>query len=253
MIHWNSTSYQYLVLLTDVYLSLNGTVIPNHGYVGINDIGSNDDSALLCHTNNPPPPGDINSGGDWRAPDGTRVSGTDVPGFARTRGSMVVRLKRVSGTAPEGIYQCTIDDAALTRQMVYVGLYTTGRGITSALQISFSMSNNTGRIIVSTLPPYSDLNGDSPQFTLICISTGGPATTVTWTRDSITVTEGTETVLNNATTAQYTHTLTVTAAGDYRCTVANTAFSDSADITLEGTICLGMQLSIHLLSLPTAP
>ena len=90
--------------------------------------------------------------------------------------------------------------------------------------------------MVSTLPPYSDLNGDSPQFTLTCISTGGPATTVTWTRDSITVTEGTETVLNNATTAQYTHTLNVTAAGEYACTVANTAFSDSADITLEGIL-----------------
>ena len=41
----------------------------------------------------------------------------------------------------------------------------------------------------------SDLNGASPQFTLTCISTGGPATTVTWTRGSITVTEGTETVI----------------------------------------------------------
>ena len=42
-----------------------------------------------------------------------------------------------------------------------------------------------------------DLNGDSPQFTLTCISTGGPATTVTWTRDSTTtVTERTlQTVL----------------------------------------------------------
>ena len=69
----------------------------------------------------------------------------------------------------------------------------------------------------------SDLNGDSPQFTLTCISTGGPATTVTWTRDSVTVTEGTETVLDNRITSQYTHTLTVTErlGGLYRCTVAN--------------------------------
>ena len=51
-------------------------------------------------------------------------------------------------------------------------------------------------------------NGASPQFTLTCISTGGPATTVTWTRDSTTVTEGTETVLDDPVTAQYTHTLT---------------------------------------------
>ena len=129
MIHWNSTSYQYLVLHTDVYLSLNGIVIPNHGYVEISDIGSTDDSALLCHTNNPPPTPSGISGGDWHAPDGTRVSGTDVPGFTRNRGSTVGRLKRASGTAAEGVYQCTIEDAASTPQMVYVGLYNTGEGI----------------------------------------------------------------------------------------------------------------------------
>ena len=46
---------------------------------------------------------------------------------------------------------------------------------------------------------------DSDQLTLTCISTGGPATTVTWTRYSTTVTEGTETVLDDPETAQYTH------------------------------------------------
>ena len=73
------------------------------------------------------------------------------------------------------------------------------------------------------------------QFTLTCISTGGPATTVTWTRDSTTVTEGTETVLDNATTAQYTHTLTVTTGGEYTCSVSNNKPSSaSASITLGG-------------------
>ena len=69
----------------------------------------------------------------------------------------------------------------------------------------------------------SDLNGASPQFTLTCISTGGPATNVTWTRDFETVTNGTETVLDNRVTSQYTHTLTVTGRveGDYTCTVTN--------------------------------
>ena len=131
MIHWNSTSYQYLVLLTDVYLSLDGTVIPNHGYVEISRIGSTDDFALLCHTNNPPAPGSPTSGGDWWAPDGNRVGGTPpIPGFTRTRAAMVVRLRRASGTPPEGIYLCTIQDAASTFQSsVYVGLYNTGEGI----------------------------------------------------------------------------------------------------------------------------
>ena len=129
MIHWNSTLYRYLVLLTDVYLSLDDDIIPNHGYVEISRIGSTDDSALLCHTNNPPPPGSANSGGDWWAPDGTRVSGTDVPGVIRNRAAMVARLWRASGTPLEGIYQCTIEDATSTVQMVYVGLYNTGGGI----------------------------------------------------------------------------------------------------------------------------
>ena len=85
----------------------------------------------------------------------------------------------------------------------------------------------------------SDLNGASPQFTLTCISTGGPATTVTWTRDFTPVTEGTGTVLNDPVTAQYTHTLTVTgrSPGLYRCTVANNKPSSRmATFTVQGEL-----------------
>ena len=76
---------------TDVYLSLNDEVIPNHGYVEISDIGSNDTAALLCHTNRPA------IGGDWLAPDGDTVGSlgsTDVPGFERNRGPVLVRMRR---------------------------------------------------------------------------------------------------------------------------------------------------------------
>ena len=60
------------------------------------------------------------------------------------------------------------------------------------------------------------------QFTLTCISIGGPATTVTWTRDSEIVLRG-MTVLIDPVTAQYTHTLTVTEklGGQYQCTVVS--------------------------------
>ena len=71
--------------------------------------------------------------------------------------------------------------------------------------------------------------------TLTCISTGGPATTVTWTRDNVTITEGNETVLNDPATAQYTHTLTITSGGEYTCTVSNNKPSTaSATITVPG-------------------
>ena len=86
----------------------------------------------------------------------------------------------------------------------------------------------------------SDLNEASPQFTLTCISTGGPATTVTWTRDSVTVTEGNTTLLDDHVTSQYTHTLTVTGrrGGLYTCTVANNRpFQSviSSQLTVQGT------------------
>ena len=91
---------------------------------------------------------------------------------------------------------------------------------------------DTGDVRISGSVTY-----DSDELTLTCISTGGPATTVTWTRDSITVTEGTETVLDDPVTAQYTHTLTVTTGGEYTCNVSNNKqSSDSASITVPGIV-----------------
>ena len=75
------------------------------------------------------------------------------------------------------------------------------------------------------------------EFTLTCISTGGPATTVTWTRDMEVITEGNMTVFDTDTantTAEYTHTLTGNTAGEYTCTVTNSISSDSAILTVQG-------------------
>ena len=115
-----------------MYISLNGKIIPNHGYVDINAIGSNDPTALLCNTNRGPG-GNGDSGGDWFAPDGIAVgniNNKNVPGFVRNRGSMVVRLLRDTGTDPaaQGIYRSSILDADGNNQIVYVGLYNTGNG-----------------------------------------------------------------------------------------------------------------------------
>ena len=91
-------------------------------------------------------------------------------------------------------------------------------------------------IIYSGISISGDIVFDAEQFTLTCNSTGGPATTVTWTRDSTTITKGNETVLDDPVTAQYTHTLNnVRTAGTYKCTVANNKpSSTSHTITLQG-------------------
>ena len=70
----------------------------------------------------------------------------------------------------------------------------------------------------------------STHFVLTCTSTGGPATNVTWTRGSdednlVPVSENTSvSVLVNATTAQYIHTMNVSGTklpAVYGCTVSN--------------------------------
>ena len=88
-----------------------------------------------------------------------------------------------------------------------------------------------------TLTVDSDLNGPSPQFTLTCISTGGPATTVTWTRDSETAVGTQISLVVDGVAAQYNHTLTVTGRlpGVYTCTVDNEVSpQDSESFTVEG-------------------
>ena len=115
----------------------------------ISDIGSTDDTALICHTNRPATLTTgvnpmMHSGGDWFGPDGTAV-GTRysnehaVPGVRRNRGPGMVRLIRyttnispslngMTFTPPEGIYHCEVEDATITQQTVYVGVYNSGGG-----------------------------------------------------------------------------------------------------------------------------
>ena len=98
-----------------------------------------------------------------------------------------------------------------------MGLYINGgKYLSEVIEGQFTI------ILGGSISISGDIMFNPDQRTLTCISTGGPATTVSWTRDSTTViTEGTETVLNDPVTAQYTHTLTVTTWGTYTCTVAN--------------------------------
>ena len=81
----------------------------------------------------------------------------------------------------------------------------------------------------------SDLDATTTIFNLTCISTGGPATTVTWTRYGRVVTDDiahdiTSQVLIDGETATYNHTLMVTGRleGMYGCNVSNNKPSSSS-------------------------
>ena len=79
---------------------------------------------------------------------------------------------------------------------------------------------------------------DPPVFTLTCVSTGGPATTVTWTRGGAATTGITSQNVINLMTATYHNTLKVTGrlSGNYTCSVANnrTAQLATASLTVAG-------------------
>ena len=114
-----------------LFLSLNVSVIPNISRVVISDIGSTDNSALLCHTDLHIA-GYPHSGGNWFGPDKTRVHGNDVSGFVRNRGPYVVRLLRNYNdpTPPvEGIYTCNISDSSLIFRIFFVQLVAPGGGM----------------------------------------------------------------------------------------------------------------------------
>ena len=121
-----------LIYFTGIYLSLNGAVIPNNGYIAISDLGTRNRSPLVCHTNHPA--SSATSGGDWYSPEGVRVSSVvereSVKGLARDRAPMIVRLfKRSSESSPmEGIYHCVVNDSRNMEQMVYVGIYKSEHG-----------------------------------------------------------------------------------------------------------------------------
>ena len=159
----------------------------------MDDIGSTDDTALLCHTNKVLPKV---IGGDWLDPDGTKVGNVNehggVPGVERNRGPHVVRLKRSSdGTPPEGMYKCVVRDTTDTNQTVYVGISSsvllsssmlTGDSVTRTSSI-FKTSEVDVTVTSSTRTKNEDTSSSShltpTQTVLYTSSEGTPTSTPT--------------------------------------------------------------------------
>ena len=97
---------------------------------------------------------------------------------------------------------------------------------------------------------------DPPVFILTCVSTGGPATTVNWTRDGAAATGVTSQTVVDQEAITYNNTLTVTGRllGDYQCSVANvrTAQPAIASLTVAGEcdldVCLWKYVSLSVQS-----
>ena len=146
--------------LVPVALVLNGTVIPNHGLVLLEDIGDSD-AALLCTT-------DLvaccyyypDRFGDWFFPNGTVVPNSVINDqslqwdFYRNRGPSVVRMNRRRGGV-NGIYHCEIPDQNGVSQSLYVGVYTRNTG-KSSLTYSYGHCANRPHSYTRCRHPWSD-------------------------------------------------------------------------------------------------
>ena len=74
----------------------------------------------------------------------------------------------------------------------------------------------------------SEVSEDPPEFTLTCVSKGGPATRVVWRRDGMEITDNSaystsQIIVDTSRLAVYNNTLRVRGReeGVYRCTVSN--------------------------------
>ena len=97
----------------------------------LEDIGEDNNDALLCITKLTSCCQPSSTSGNWFFPDGTRVSGmkNNQQDFHRTRGQMVLRLIHKSGRGGvDGIYHCVIPDSRNVTQTIYIGVYTATTG-----------------------------------------------------------------------------------------------------------------------------
>ena len=95
------------------------------------------------------------------------------------------------------------------------------------------------------------------MFTLTCDSSGGPATTVTWERDTVELMDNDEYTISqivvDTVQAEYSNQLTVTGrlTGVYRCTVGNIRGDGSRQLDIESKL---VGLIMYILSpLCTSP
>ena len=122
------------------YVSFTGEILPNHAYVNLSLVGSDDSGSdsVRCHT-------DLNSccthaqgqhRGDWHPPGSdTRLpfSSDLSAGIYEVRGPQRVDIRRRNNAdMPSGVYCCRIatnavhgDDISV-RDLVYVGVYGSG-------------------------------------------------------------------------------------------------------------------------------
>ena len=118
-----------------VFLSLSGLNYSNNSVVDLADIGYNNTTGLICHTNYSTGHG-YKLGSRWWYPGNRTVTSnrSSTEPFSRTRGNMTISLyHRTNNTEenpPVGIYYCDFRNKTtrIILQEIYVGVYSIDKG-----------------------------------------------------------------------------------------------------------------------------
>ena len=224
-VYIHTVTNHYFIIHAGVDLLLNGVLYGNNSIVTLDEIGE-DSAALFCLTNKIDCCRASGVGGiigEWFFPNGSllnnEVSGDDI---YRGRGPRFVRLHRRNNTQTTGVFHCEVPDTSGANQTLYVGVYPVNSGS----------------------PSVTGLLYDRSTLALTCTSTGGPATTVTWTHnnDQITMNETNiqEKRIVNAALGKYQNILVINSemledyVGNFACKVGNLRGSSNKSIVIQG-------------------
>ena len=129
------------------YVSLSmGAGLPNHSYVDLGTVGTNNSTSVLCHTDleNCCRNEDGPHRGQWFFPNGESLQ-TNEDIYEVEEQQKIELRRNNSATSPTGIYRCEIptnavhDDKDISvRATVYVGLYTSaGKFVSQEIVVAY--------------------------------------------------------------------------------------------------------------------
>ena len=213
----------------DVTMVIGATSILNNSFIAITKLKA-DNQTLRCVINEANACSSCNQS-YWFSPSGNLVTYNQNAGLYQSESQDNIQLHRNVQQGIDrllqGLYSCIIRDISGFEVMLYVGLY--------------SNDSSSGNLQVEgefrLLTPH---NVSIPIFLLICTSTGGPVSNVSWTRNGISVPQQKfnesftrqDHILVNRTSASYRHTLKVVGrfVGDYQCRVQNNKPSQNSTV-----------------------
>ena len=200
--------------------------------------------------------------GEWYFHNGSVVEKSGFGyDFYRSRGLNVVRLnRRNNATFPTGIYRCNIPVSDYNDTDIYIGVYNSESG---KLMFFFCEKNVCIRVIHSFnigFPNITSFEFNRDTISLICYSTGGPVTTLTWMKnDKILNIDGLnyqqEKIILDSVTATYKNVLysdnVSNLVGVFTCIVqnargkSNMSFSTNGMLSFSHTICMSLCSAIN--------